>query len=83
MSWPAGPRSSTWCCDWLTEATVNSTLWRPRTGWDGQTVPLGHPDPAPAAYVLDGALAAVPAGRWASCTSAATGSPGATPAVPT
>ena len=43
-------------CYGLTEATVNSTLWLPGAGWDGQTVPLGHPDPGTRAYVLDGAL---------------------------
>ncbi|PRY37289.1 non-ribosomal peptide synthase protein (TIGR01720 family)/amino acid adenylation domain-containing protein [Umezawaea tangerina] len=45
----------------LTEATVNSTLWRARTGWSG-AVPIGVPDPNTTVYVLDSALRPVPPG---------------------
>jgi len=45
----------------LTEATVNSTLWRARTGWSG-AVPIGVPDPNTTVYVLDAALRPVPPG---------------------
>jgi len=46
----------------LTEATVNSTLWRADPGWDGASVPIGRPDPNTRAYVLDGALRPLPPG---------------------
>ncbi|MFC0063317.1 amino acid adenylation domain-containing protein [Umezawaea endophytica] len=45
----------------LTEATVNSTLWRARAGWSG-AVPIGVPDPNTTVYVLDDALRPVPPG---------------------
>jgi amino acid adenylation domain-containing protein/non-ribosomal peptide synthase protein (TIGR01720 family) len=45
----------------LTEATVNSTLWRARPGWSG-AVPIGVPDPNTTVYVLDSALRPVPPG---------------------
>ncbi len=45
----------------LTEATVNSTLWRARPGWSG-AVPIGVPDPNTTVYVLDDALRPVPPG---------------------
>ncbi|GAA4800941.1 hypothetical protein GCM10023200_42210 [Actinomycetospora chlora] len=35
----------------LTEATVNSTLWRTRTGWEGP-LPIGEPDPNTVVRVL-------------------------------
>ncbi|GAB3959824.1 hypothetical protein GCM10027614_80160 [Micromonospora vulcania] len=64
----------------LTEATVNSTLWRAEAGWSG-AVPIGRPDPNTVAYVLDRHLRPVPpgavgelyiAGRgWPAVTSAA------------
>ncbi len=46
----------------LTEATVNSTLWRAEPGWDGAPVPIGRPDPNTRAYVLDRALRPLPPG---------------------
>ena len=49
-------------CYGLTEATVNSTLWTPGPGWQGDAVPLGHPDPGTRAYVLDASLAPCPPG---------------------
>ncbi|HEY0637736.1 MAG TPA: amino acid adenylation domain-containing protein, partial [Pseudonocardiaceae bacterium] len=45
----------------LTEATVNSTLWPARPGWDG-AVPIGVPDPNTRCYVLDAALRPAPIG---------------------
>ncbi|AXB47512.1 hypothetical protein A4R43_37835 [Amycolatopsis albispora] len=45
----------------LTEATVNSTLWRAEHGHTG-AVPIGVPDPNTAAYVLDERLRPVPPG---------------------
>ncbi|MFI5956136.1 amino acid adenylation domain-containing protein [Cryptosporangium sp. NPDC051539] len=45
----------------LTEATVNSTLWEARPGWD-QPVPIGRPDPNTRTYVLDERLRPVPVG---------------------
>ncbi|WP_422769149.1 amino acid adenylation domain-containing protein [Plantactinospora sp. WMMC1484] len=45
----------------LTEATVNSTLWRAEAGWSGP-VPIGRPDPNTRAYVLDERLRPVPPG---------------------
>ncbi|GAB2784831.1 non-ribosomal peptide synthetase [Amycolatopsis magusensis] len=45
----------------LTEATVNSTLWRAEHGHRG-AVPIGVPDPNTTAYVLDPALRPVPPG---------------------
>ncbi|WP_250008421.1 non-ribosomal peptide synthetase [Actinoplanes sp. M2I2] len=45
----------------LTEATVNSTLWRAVPGWTG-AVPIGVPDPNTVAYVLDRRLRPVPPG---------------------
>ncbi|MBL7253034.1 non-ribosomal peptide synthetase [Paractinoplanes lichenicola] len=45
----------------LTEATVNSTLWRAQPGWAG-AVPIGVPDPNTVAYVLDRRLQPVPPG---------------------
>ncbi|GIG87190.1 non-ribosomal peptide synthetase [Plantactinospora endophytica] len=45
----------------LTEATVNSTLWRAEPDWSGP-VPIGLPDPNTRAYVLDERLRPVPPG---------------------
>nr|WP_307795957.1 non-ribosomal peptide synthetase [Amycolatopsis sp. 195334CR] len=45
----------------LTEATVNSTLWRAEHGHAG-AVPIGVPDPNTTAYVLDEYLRPVPPG---------------------
>lgn len=45
----------------LTEATVNSTLWRAQPGWQA-AVPIGIPDPNTHAYVLDRRLQPVPSG---------------------
>ena len=45
----------------LTEATVNSTLWRADPGRTGP-VPIGEPDPNTTAYVLDERLRPVPPG---------------------
>ncbi|WP_072687015.1 non-ribosomal peptide synthetase [Rhodococcus marinonascens] len=45
----------------LTEATVNSTLWQARPGWNS-AVPIGIPDPNEQAYVLDDLLNPVPPG---------------------
>ncbi|WP_338051255.1 amino acid adenylation domain-containing protein [Pseudonocardia acidicola] len=45
----------------LTEATVNSTLWRAEPGWRAP-VPIGRPDPNTTAYVLDERLRPVPPG---------------------
>ncbi|MGX7673493.1 amino acid adenylation domain-containing protein [Plantactinospora sp. DSM 117369] len=45
----------------LTEATVNSTLWRAEPDWSG-AVPIGLPDPNTRAYVLDERLRPVPPG---------------------
>jgi amino acid adenylation domain-containing protein/non-ribosomal peptide synthase protein (TIGR01720 family) len=45
----------------LTEATVNSTLWRTQPGWLG-AVPIGIPDPNTKTYVLDSSLRPVPPG---------------------
>ncbi|MHA6794020.1 non-ribosomal peptide synthetase [Pseudonocardia bannensis] len=45
----------------LTEATVNSTLWRAEPGWRA-AVPIGRPDPNTTAYVLDERLRPVPPG---------------------
>ncbi|MGH3431416.1 MAG: amino acid adenylation domain-containing protein, partial [Thermocrispum sp.] len=45
----------------LTEATVNSTLWRPEPGFTG-AVPIGVPDPNTRCYVLDASLRPVPPG---------------------
>nr|WP_157357341.1 non-ribosomal peptide synthase/polyketide synthase [Amycolatopsis nigrescens] len=45
----------------LTEATVNSTLWRAEPDWTGP-VPIGVPDPNTRCYVLDSALLPVAPG---------------------
>ncbi len=45
----------------LTEATVNSTLWRAEPGWS-EAAPIGRPDPNTVAYVLDRRLTPVPPG---------------------
>ncbi len=45
----------------LTEATVNSTLWRAEPGWDAP-VPIGKPDPNTKVYILDRMLRPVPPG---------------------
>ncbi|PXY31981.1 non-ribosomal peptide synthetase [Prauserella muralis] len=45
----------------LTEATVNSTLWPAKRGWQGP-VPIGRPDPNTVCYVLDERLRPVPPG---------------------
>ncbi|GAA1359807.1 hypothetical protein GCM10009661_02540 [Catellatospora chokoriensis] len=45
----------------LTEATVNSTLWRAVPEWDAP-VPIGRPDPNTLAYILDEWLRPVPVG---------------------
>ncbi|TWP47311.1 amino acid adenylation domain-containing protein [Lentzea tibetensis] len=45
----------------LTEATVNSTLWRASPDWT-EAVPIGVPDPNTRCYVLDSALRPVPVG---------------------
>ncbi|MET9545046.1 amino acid adenylation domain-containing protein [Streptomyces sp. NPDC006627] len=45
----------------LTEASVNSTLWRAEPDRPGAT-PIGEPDPNTRAYVLDAALRPVPVG---------------------
>jgi amino acid adenylation domain-containing protein len=45
-----------------TEATVNSTLWKAVEGWDGDSVPIGRPDPNTRAFVLDPSLRMVPPG---------------------
>ncbi|AXX32478.1 amino acid adenylation domain-containing protein [Actinosynnema pretiosum subsp. pretiosum] len=45
----------------LTEATVNSTLWRAVPGWGG-AVPIGVPDPNTTVHVLDSRLRPVPPG---------------------
>ncbi|MEU6732794.1 amino acid adenylation domain-containing protein [Streptomyces physcomitrii] len=45
----------------LTEASVNSTLWRAEAGRPGPA-PIGVPDPNTRAYVLDSALRPVPVG---------------------
>ncbi|HKS43658.1 MAG TPA: amino acid adenylation domain-containing protein, partial [Amycolatopsis sp.] len=45
----------------LTEATVNSTLWKAEPGWD-RAVPIGVPDPNTRCYVLDARLQPVPPG---------------------
>ncbi len=45
----------------LTEATVNSTLWRAEPSWTGPA-PIGEPDPNTTAYVLDERLRPVPPG---------------------
>ncbi|MEO3819106.1 amino acid adenylation domain-containing protein [Plantactinospora sp. B24E8] len=45
----------------LTEATVNSTLWRAEPDWTGP-VPIGRPDPNTRVYVLDERLRPVPPG---------------------
>ncbi|ONI80847.1 non-ribosomal peptide synthetase [Saccharothrix sp. ALI-22-I] len=45
----------------LTEATVNSTLWKARPDWD-TAVPIGIPDPNTTVYVLDDRLRPVPPG---------------------
>ncbi|MER5264568.1 amino acid adenylation domain-containing protein [Actinosynnema sp. NPDC002837] len=45
----------------LTEATVNSTLWRAVPEWDS-AVPIGVPDPNTTVYVLDDRLRPVPPG---------------------
>ncbi|MEU7576503.1 amino acid adenylation domain-containing protein [Streptomyces sp. NPDC041068] len=45
----------------LTEASVNSTLWRAESGRPGPA-PIGRPDPNTRAYVLDTALRPVPVG---------------------
>ncbi|WP_155373909.1 non-ribosomal peptide synthetase [Catellatospora vulcania] len=45
----------------LTEATVNSTLWRAVPDWDAP-VPIGRPDPNTLAYILDERLRPVPVG---------------------
>ncbi|GIG09051.1 hypothetical protein Cco03nite_57510 [Catellatospora coxensis] len=45
----------------LTEATVNSTLWRATPGWDAP-VPIGRPDPNTVTYILDERLRPVPVG---------------------
>ncbi|MGW0391783.1 amino acid adenylation domain-containing protein [Streptomyces sp. NPDC003042] len=55
------------CAYGLTEATVNSTLWRSRPSRragvrPGGRVPIGIPDPNTVCYVLDDRLAPVPPG---------------------
>ncbi|MEU8354302.1 amino acid adenylation domain-containing protein, partial [Streptomyces sp. NPDC048845] len=55
------------CAYGLTEATVNSTLWRSRPSRrtalrPGGRVPIGVPDPNTVCYVLDDRLAPVPPG---------------------
>ncbi|WP_447007588.1 amino acid adenylation domain-containing protein [Saccharothrix isguenensis] len=45
----------------LTEATVNSTLWKAAPEWD-TAVPIGVPDPNTTVYVLDDRLRPVPPG---------------------
>jgi amino acid adenylation domain-containing protein len=45
----------------LTEATVNSTLWKAVPEWD-TAVPIGVPDPNTTVYVLDDRLRPVPPG---------------------
>ncbi|MEU8626066.1 amino acid adenylation domain-containing protein [Streptomyces sp. NPDC048669] len=52
------------CAYGLTEATVNSTLWRAREhgGSPAGRVPIGRPDPNTRAYVLDERLRPVPPG---------------------
>ncbi|WP_155385882.1 non-ribosomal peptide synthetase [Catellatospora paridis] len=45
----------------LTEATVNSTLWRAVPEWDAP-VPIGRPDPNTLTYILDERLRPVPVG---------------------
>ncbi|MEU4761733.1 amino acid adenylation domain-containing protein [Actinosynnema sp. NPDC023794] len=45
----------------LTEATVNSTLWKAVPEWDS-AVPIGVPDPNTTVYVLDDRLRPVPPG---------------------
>ncbi|OKI15539.1 non-ribosomal peptide synthetase [Saccharothrix sp. CB00851] len=45
----------------LTEATVNSTLWKAVPEWDS-AVPIGIPDPNTTVYVLDDRLRPVPPG---------------------
>jgi amino acid adenylation domain-containing protein/non-ribosomal peptide synthase protein (TIGR01720 family) len=45
----------------LTEATVNSTLWRAKPDWHS-AVPIGIPDPNTLTYVLDDRLRPVPPG---------------------
>ncbi|WP_442815404.1 amino acid adenylation domain-containing protein [Streptomyces sp. NBC_01324] len=52
------------CAYGLTEATVNSTLWRAREhgGSPAGRVPIGRPDPNTRAYVLDERLRPVPVG---------------------
>ncbi|MEU8001381.1 amino acid adenylation domain-containing protein [Catellatospora sp. NPDC049111] len=45
----------------LTEATVNSTLWRAVPEWDAP-VPIGRPDPNTVTYILDERLRPVPVG---------------------
>ncbi|WP_158850798.1 non-ribosomal peptide synthetase [Saccharothrix deserti] len=45
----------------LTEATVNSTLWKALPDWDS-AVPIGIPDPNTTVYVLDDRLRPVPPG---------------------
>ncbi|WP_460655941.1 non-ribosomal peptide synthase/polyketide synthase [Kribbella endophytica] len=45
----------------LTEATVNSTLWRTRSDWTG-ALPIGGPDPNTKTYVLDANLRPVAPG---------------------
>ncbi|WP_256105560.1 non-ribosomal peptide synthetase [Streptomyces sp. ODS05-4] len=52
------------CAYGLTEATVNSTLWRSRDAAPrpGARVPIGVPDPNTLAYVLDDWLQPVPPG---------------------
>lgn len=47
----------------VTEATVNQTLWVAPTGWAGDVVPVGHPDPGTRVYVLDGGLQPQPPGE--------------------
>ncbi|MEU0086975.1 amino acid adenylation domain-containing protein [Streptomyces sp. NPDC006274] len=52
------------CAYGLTEATVNSTLWRAREhgGRPSGRVPIGRPDPNTRCYVLDDRLRPVPPG---------------------
>ncbi|MFJ2705333.1 amino acid adenylation domain-containing protein [Streptomyces sp. NPDC087428] len=52
------------CAYGLTEATVNSTLWRAREhgGSPAGRVPIGRPDPNTRTYVLDERLRPVPPG---------------------
>ncbi|MET7640178.1 amino acid adenylation domain-containing protein [Streptomyces sp. NPDC005438] len=47
----------------VTEATVNSTLWRARSGYEGTAAPIGLPDPGTTVHILDANLSEVPPGE--------------------